>query len=91
MLVDILLYIVHWLLAFLLSLLPTMTTPPDWLVSVAQPIAYGWHILDGIFNASVVVSFIAAIIPIVVIYEIFHFTHQTTLALRGTAVDKSHL
>lgn len=91
MLVTIILGIVHWLLSLLLAILPTMDTPPEWLVTVSSPIAYAWHMLDGFANASVLLTFFGAIIPIVIAYEIFHFTHQTTLAIRGTSVDKSHL
>jgi len=84
------LYGVHILLKMFISFLPTMDTPPTWLVSITSPIAYAWNMLDGFANASLLISFFGVAILIALAYQMFSFVYKTLFAVRGTPIDTSN-
>lgn len=92
MLIQLIVYIVNWFLAMIISWLPVMVTTPVWLSSMNIGISNAWNMLDGIVNMNIILPFFVSMILIVIAYEIFHFTHQTALAVgKGVSIDKSHL
>lgn len=91
MIFDIILTIVHWILSIFVAILPVMETPPTWLSSITVPLGFVYNLMDGFMHVGIVLSAFGAMVPIVILYEIFHKVDQTAMAVRGVSIDKSHL
>lgn len=89
MLIDILLVVVKFALSLVFAILPVMTTPPAWLAYIVEPIvnSFGW--LNDWLNVPVLFVFIGAIMPVVIIWQLFHKVDQEIAMARGVALDKS--